>query len=275
MGLREDAEREAVRTMDGLNAFADKAEAEGKPVTYAVDTEPHRMLNEPDVDESPNSAAGDVPVHEAWRRMMRDVQWLGKGRQSRDYMYRGIDDVMNLVGPAERKHGVFVMPTGVEPTFEVINTKSGSPMNYARIICHFTIYGPRGDTMLASCIGEGFDTGDKSGTKAQSVALRTLYLNALAIQTNEPARDTEYGTQHEIAGPPRPTADQYQVEILNKKTTIDRLRQIRAELNADPVMGATEVDEGFGGDPVKLIDLVIRVGRSRSPKRPADAEEGN
>jgi hypothetical protein len=215
-----------------------------------------------DVTDSGIQADMDVPVHIAWLRVMQDVQWLGKERRGDKYMYRGIDDVMNLVGPAERKHGVFVMPTGIEPSFTTINTKSGAAMNYCRAVVHFTIYGPKGDTMTASVLGEGFDTGDKSGSKAQSVALRTLYLNGLAIQTNEPARDTEYGVQHEIAGPKAPTADEYAAMILDEGVTVPRLQQIKAELTADRSMGAATV-EVFGGEPVRLIDLVQRVGKAK------------
>jgi hypothetical protein len=216
----------------------------------------------PDVADSGITADMDVPVHVAWSRVMRDVQWLGKNRQGDKYMYRGIDDVMNLVGPAERKHGVFVMPTGIEPSFTTINTRSGAAMNYCRAVVHFTIYGPKGDTMTASVLGEGFDTGDKSGSKAQSVALRTLYLNGLAIQTNEPARDTEYGVQHEIAGPKAPTPDEYAAMILDERVTLQRLKQIKDELTADRAMGAATVDV-FGGEPVQLIDLVNRVGKAK------------
>lgn len=246
MGLREQAEM----ARDTVAAAGTEA------------TEAHLVALDaaPDIAESGIAADMDVPVHVAWQRMMQDVQWLGKDRKGREYMYRGIDDVMNLVGPAERKHGVFVMPAGIEPTFEVINTKSGAAMNYCRAIVHFTIYGPRGDTMPASTLGEGFDNGDKSASKAQSIALRTLYLNALAIQTNEPARDTEYGEQHELAGPRRPTPEEYAGMILADGVSVGRLTQIKAELIDDRTLGSAEV-ELIGGEKVRLIDLVQREGK--------------
>jgi hypothetical protein len=250
--LRSKAEAAAKSPMErGVAAIA----ATG--TSFADATQPS-----PDVADSGVAADMDVPVHIAWLRVMQDVQWLGKERRGDKYMYRGIDDVMNLVGPAERKHGVFVMPTGIEPSFTTINTKSGAAMNYCRAVVHFTIYGPKGDTMTASVLGEGFDTGDKSGSKAQSVALRTLYLNGLAIQTNEPARDTEYGVQHEIASPKAPTADEYAAMILDERVTLQRLQQIKDELTADRAMGASVV-EIFGGEPTRLIDLVQRVGRTK------------
>lgn len=248
MGLREMAEEAAV-----VNGKATRQIEAGEMIAVAL----------PDLSGSDVPVGGDVKVHVAWARVMRDCEWLGKNRSTESgarYRYRGIDDVMNVVGPALRRHGVFVLPTGIETSFEVIGTKSGSAMNFARCVVHFTIYGPMGDTMPASVAGEGFDSGDKSGSKAQSVALRTFYLNALAIQTNEPARDTEYGTQHEIAGPQRPSAGEYAAMILADGITVGRLQQIKEELYSDRATGATEV-ELVGGEKIRLVDLVQREGK--------------
>lgn len=264
MGLREQA-KEAQQILRGLNDTADRAEQTGEPVTYLTktDIEPPMPREMADLGDSDVPAGMDVPVHVAWSRVMQDVQWLGKARRGDKYMYRGIDDVMNLVGPAERKHGVFVMPTGITPEFTVIQTKNGAAMNYCRAVVRFTIYGPRGDTMDAEVLGEGFDTGDKSGSKAQSIALRTLYLNGLAIQTNEPERDTEYGEQHELAGQARPTADDYMAMILDEGVSVNRLGQIKAELTKDRAMGVMTV-ELADGETMRLIDLVQREGRKKT-----------
>lgn len=256
MGLREEADRAAgiLRTV-GTGAM---------PATpgYGTDGNGDELA---DVAESGIEASTDVPVHVAWQKVMQDVQWLGKNRVTETgtrYRYRGIDDVMNVVGPALRKHGVFVAPTGIEPTFTTINTKAGAVMNYCRAVVHFTVYGPKGDSFTASVLGEAFDNGDKSGTKAQSIALRTFLVNGLAIQTNEPERDTEYGTQHELAAPPRPTPEQYAEWILDESTSLGRLTQIKNELYADKSVGAAEV-ELPDGEKVRLVDLVRRVGQQR------------
>lgn len=264
MGLRENAEAAAVlqTTANEVTRLPAMARIPATP-GYDTDGEGNELgdVSESGVPVSSRSA----PVHVAWQRMMQDVQWLGKGRQARDYAYRGIDDVMNLVGPAERKHGVFVMPTGIQADFTTINTKSGAVMNYCRATVQFTIYGPGGDSMQATVLGEAFDNGDKSGTKAQSIALRTLYLNALAIQTNEPARDTEYGEQHELAGPVRPTPEQYADMIQDPNTSLARLTQMKEELYGDRALGSTMVDVNSGGQE-RLVDLVRRVGQLRRIK---------
>lgn len=216
---------------------------------------------------------GNVAVHTAWARVMGDVQFIAKSRrteQGAKYNYRGIDDVVNTVGPVLRRHGVAVIPVGVTPDFEVINTTKGSAMNYCRVVARFMVLGPRGDSFIGEALGEGFDSGDKSGSKASSVALRTFYVQALAIPTNQPEQDTEYGIQHEIAGPPRPTPQQYAAWINDEGTSIARLHQIKAELDGDPSLGMATV-EGLDGEQIQLGRLIRIVGQARTRK----TEEGS
>lgn len=220
----------------------------------------------------------DVPVWVAWSRVMGEVQFIAKNRRTEQgtrYNYRGVDDIMNAVAPALRKHGVIVMPSKVTPTFQVINTTKDKAMNYCRAVVEFTVIGPRGDTMpvQGEALGEAFDSGDKSGTKAASVAMRTFYTQALAIPTNRPAMDPEYGEQHEIAGPPRPDPAQYAAEILADATSVARLQQIKAELDADPRMGHATV-EGLDGQPIELGRLVRRVGAARLKGAGQGGQEG-
>ena len=231
----------------------------------------------PDVADSGIAADLDVPVHVAWSRVMGEVQWVAKADRTTSgsqYSYRGVDRVVDSVAPAIRKHGVIVMPVKVTADYTVIQTKSGSAMNYCRAKVAFAIFGPRGDVLsapndagvmvplLGEAIGEGFDTGDKSSMKAQSVALREFYIKALAIPVTRPAADPERGEQHEIAGPRAPSAEEYAAEILDERTSVARLQQIKAELVADRRTATTEV-EPPGREKVRLIDLVQQVGRER------------
>lgn len=265
----------------GLRDMADEASGILRQVderAAATGASPQQMAVAPDPGEMPDlSASGipaemDVPVHIAWSRVMGDVQWIGKERKTRDYQYRGIDDVMNVVAPVLRKHGVAVIPIGTVPTYTTINTKSGAAMNYCRLVSRFQVFGPAGDSFIGETPGEAFDNGDKASTKAQSVALRTFLLEALAIATNRPELDTEYGPQHELAGPPRPTAAEYHLMILSENTPLDRLQQIRDELDADPRMNHAVV-EGLDGQPIELGRLVRRVGAARVAQQ-GNAKEG-
>lgn len=258
---------------DGVQVLAEA----GVSVADVTDSATMRRLvtgePTPDVAESGIEADLTVPVHVAWSRVMGEVQFIAKNRQTTSgakFSYRGIDDVMNAVAGALRKHGVMVIPSGVEPTFEIIKTSNNANMNYCRAVCHFTIHGPKGDTMPGSCLGEGFDSGDKSGTKAQSVAYRTFLIEALAIPVKRPEYDTEHGQQHEIAGPTRPTVGEYAAEILSASTSLARLSQIMAEVDGDRSLGMAEVELAGEEQKISLSRLVRRVGKERK-----NAEGGN
>jgi hypothetical protein len=276
MGLREQAEEanKAHRTMDAVAVGAVRA---GEPVAYSMPATPgydtdgngNEVTGPADLAESDVPAGGDVPVHVAWSRVMQDVQFIAKGRDVTSgparYKFRGIDDILNRVGPVLRKHGVSVIPTGVRPDFSVVTTRGTNgerTMNYCRSVGQFTIFGPCGDTIVGEALGEGFDPGDKSGSKASSVSLRTFYIQALAIPTDQPALDPEHGEQYELAGPRQPTPEGYAAEILDEKTSFNRLTQIKQELYGNRSIGAAEIEHADGSKE-RLVDLVRRIGLQR------------
>jgi len=130
-------------------------------------------------------------VAAAWSKVMGDVQGIGK-RDRNDqqrFNFRGIDAVMNAVGPALREHGVSVIPTAHELINDTYSTKSGTVMRNATVRIGWTIIGPLGDTIDGASYGEAADAGDKAVSKAHSVAYRTFLLQALCIPTDEPDPD--------------------------------------------------------------------------------------
>lgn len=236
-----------------------------KPAPASVNGRWATAAPAPDVDLSGIPAGTDVTVFVAWSRVMAEVQAVGKGTsKGLNYEFRGIDAILNAVGPALRKHGVMVVPVKVTAAYEVITTKAGAVMNYCRAVVSYAVFGPTGDRLPVDIesAGEAFDTGDKATTKAQSVALRTMYINALAIPVNAPERDPEHGVQHERGVPQPPKPSEYYEKIMDPATSIDRLRQIRTELNDHPSIGAAvfEVD----GEDITLLKLCIKVGRERA-----------
>lgn len=123
--------------------------------------------------------------------VMRDVKAVKKegfnnfGR----YNFRGIDDVLNAVGPVFQKHGVVPKPEVTDYRREAVKTTDGKVMTSVvlRMNVHFT--GPANDVLTATVWGEAFDCGDKATTKAHSVALRTAILQTLCLPTQEPDPD--------------------------------------------------------------------------------------
>ena len=124
--------------------------------------------------------------------VMNEVQAVGKtGRNtSQGFNFRGIDAVMNAVGPAFRKHGAFVVPTVVSNVSDILPTKSGGSLNVIRLNVEFAIYGQEGDPIVGAVYAEAMDSGDKAGAKAMSVALRTFLLQVLCLPTDEPDPDS-------------------------------------------------------------------------------------
>jgi hypothetical protein len=134
-------------------------------------------------------------VYEAMAAVMADVDHVAKrerNTQGRGYNFRGIDSVVNAVGPALRTHKVIVVPSVQEYHYgEILSGKERTPMGHARVIVAYTFYGPDGDSIVASAAGEAFDSGDKATPKAMSVAFRTALLQALALPTDEPDPDSQ------------------------------------------------------------------------------------
>jgi hypothetical protein len=124
--------------------------------------------------------------------VMNEVQAVGKtGRNtSQGFNFRGIDAVMNAVGPAFRKHGAFVVPTVVSNVSDILPTKAGGSLNVIRLNVEFAIYGQEGDPIVGAVYAEAMDSGDKAGAKAMSVALRTFLLQVLCLPTDEPDPDS-------------------------------------------------------------------------------------
>lgn len=174
--------------------------------------------------------APDSPpaVHTAWAAVMAEVRAVGKNDRVKSgpaqFNFRGIDGVLNAVGPIFRKHGVYVAPIGVDILSTEFNpTKSGGKMKDVTISVTWRVTGPAGDTWTGVSLGEGSDAGDKAVSKAHSVAYRTFLIQSLALPTDEPDPDhTIYERVDEAApkdwGPFLATAE--------AKTTEAELREI-------------------------------------------------
>lgn len=132
-------------------------------------------------------------VNEAITAVMRDVTHLGKNQKNthQGFNFRGIDDVMNMVGPSMRKHGLVAYPR-LLPEFTREGTKptKNSTAKTVDIVVEVVWRGPDGSELVSRVAAESFDSGDKATAKAMSVALRTAYLQTLCLPTDEPDPDS-------------------------------------------------------------------------------------
>lgn len=134
-----------------------------------------------------------MKVFEAFSKVMGDVQGIRKGErnQMQGFNFRGIDTVLNAVGPALREHGVIIVPDAVSIETERYQTAKGAVMQGVIAHMRYTVIGPEGDTFSGSAYGQASDSGDKAVAKAESVAYRTFLLQALTVPTDEPDPDMQ------------------------------------------------------------------------------------
>jgi hypothetical protein len=194
------------------------------------------------------TAAAKPTVHEALAAVMGEVTAVRKSdrNEAQRFSFRGIDSVLNAVGPALRKHGVVVSPRVDSYDYGTVTTAGGKPMGHVRVLVTYTFYGPAGDSLPAQAPGEAFDAGDKATPKAMSVAFRTALLQALALPTDEPDPDSHaYERAPAPPAPPPPTLDELllDAEQANTGTALDRVarRAVAADLSPEDLARVRQV----------------------------------
>jgi len=126
-------------------------------------------------------------IVQALTAVSADVGAVGKeGNSGQGFAYRGIDGVLAAVAPALRKRGVVVVPfveSAEHSTVEIGRNKT--VMSTCRVTVTYRWYGPAGDHIESRVAAEAADSGDKSSTKAMSIAFRTAILQTLALPTHD------------------------------------------------------------------------------------------
>ncbi len=145
-------------------------------------------------------------VIEALARVMEDVRAVAKGdrNQQQGYQFRGIDAIMNAVGPVLRRHGVVVMPHLEEVHYRDVQTSQGKPSRECTVTVRYRFHGPAGDYLDCVTPGESMDFGDKGAPKAMSVAYRIALLQALCLPTQDADPDSQ---NYERAPSDNPASD--------------------------------------------------------------------
>jgi hypothetical protein len=189
-------------------------------------------------------------------RTRSHAEYKGSGTT---FNFRGVDTVVGFFGPVTLKHGINVLPVKVEAEYGEKATKSGGKMRECSVLVTWEIMGPKGDTLTLQTQGEALDTADKSTTKAQSVALRTLLLSFGLTPTHD--KDPDADRIERGDAPIRPAVS-YVDEVANPGTSPGRLRQIHYELKQTRQLGALVTNEV--GDEEAIGEMVVRLGKERA-----------
>lgn len=152
--------------------------------------------------------------------IMKDCPAIAKSQKNaqQNYMFRGIDIVMNVLQPLFIKHRVIAVPEILSSSREERQTKSGGNLIYTVLNVKYTFYAEDGSSVCAIVQGEGMDSADKSSNKAMSVAYKYACFQVLCIPTEE-MKDSEAETP-EISKPmPTLCTDcQKEIQAFGKKT---------------------------------------------------------
>lgn len=126
-------------------------------------------------------------IYQAINSIMKEIGAIGKNQknQQQNFMFRGIDAVMNAISPALIKYKVFVVPEVLEQTREERQTKTGSNLIYSVCKMKYTFYAEDGSFVEAVVVGEGMDSGDKATNKAMSIAFKYACFQVFCIPTEE------------------------------------------------------------------------------------------
>lgn len=126
-------------------------------------------------------------IYEAIPKIMAEIGAIGKNQRNiqQNFMFRGIDAVMNGINPALIKHGVFIVPEVLEQTREERTTVKGSKLIYSICKIKFSFCAEDGSHVDAITIGEGMDSGDKATNKAMAIAFKYACFQIFCIPTEE------------------------------------------------------------------------------------------
>lgn len=132
-------------------------------------------------------------IYAALAAVMADCDHVAKRDRNtqQNFAFRGIDAVVNAVGPILRKHRVIVAPALVSADYAPVTLSGGKVATSCRVVAEYVFYAEDGSSITARVAAEAFDLGDKATPKAMSVAFRTALLQALALPTDEPDPDSQ------------------------------------------------------------------------------------
>ena len=111
---------------------------------------------------------GRPTVVEALVEVMEAVSSVRKSQinEQQNYSFRGIDAVVNAVGPEFRRHKIVCVPLHTEARYRDVQTTTGKPSRECTVMVTYRFYGPRGDSIDVQTPGESMDSGDKGTPKA-------------------------------------------------------------------------------------------------------------
>lgn len=149
-----------------------------------------------------------MKVYSAIAAVMADLAKVGiskdKKNTTQGFMYRGVDDVMNVLAPMLAKHGLLILPRVTKYSCVERQSAKGNALFYTVLEVEYDFVGVEDGSkhMVGPIIGEAMDSGDKSSNKAMSIAYKYACFEAFCIPLVATDPDSEV---HEVThqAPPK------------------------------------------------------------------------
>ncbi|NJP24403.1 hypothetical protein FLW53_09345 [Microbispora sp. SCL1-1] len=202
----------------------------------------------------------DTPMNavQALAKVKRAVGAVAKKDRNtqQGFAFRGVESVVNAVGPHLDRIGVVVMPVLESSTYDTVEVgKNRTLMGHVRVEVTYRFYGPDGTSYVDARVpGEAMDSGDKAASKAMAVAWRTALIQVLNLRTLDLEPDAQSYERSALATP-----EDYRDRALNLNATKDDLRRLYAEVSRAGHIQTAVVDEH--GDQISLGHLIHRRGQ--------------
>ena len=155
-----------------------------------------------------------MQIYQAINNIMQEVPAISKDKENKQQgiKYRSIEEIMNVLNPILAKNKVMLVPQLLETARTEKTTKNGSVMYFTTCKIKYIFYAEDGSYVEAITEGEGMDSGDKSTSKAQTMALKTALSQVFCIPTEE---DPDGSTPEETVIDTSKLLDESEAKILN------------------------------------------------------------
>lgn len=171
-------------------------------------------------------------IYEAIPKIMDEIGHIGKDKKNtqQNFMFRGIDQVMNTMKPLLAKYGVFVVPQVIDTIREERTTKSGGNLIYTMHTINYHFVADDGSEVVATVVGEGMDSADKSSNKAMAVAFKYACFQVFCIPTEEMAKDDPdaYSPENSVKAERTPTQNELK-QIIDACKTIEDIARVQSK----------------------------------------------
>jgi hypothetical protein len=221
-------------------------------------------LDEMDPPGKPDDPRMGIPegwemIHTLMSRILADVGPVAKDQVNalQKYNFRGVDQVVNAVNSAFKRHRVYITSEIVEARFQDTHTTANKPTREVTGRVRFTFHAPDGSSTTSEVLTESLDQSDKGGPKAMSVALRICLLQALLLPTTDPTTDDDghYHTRDGVGSMSRSMAA-FLMGHLKVADLAELLGPIRGVINEHAAWDR-DVPSGNGTWQANFMDRIV------------------